>query len=85
MLQMASCSYDVHVQEVVGALAVGASIIMLHPEGNMDHEYVTKTLKGKHVSYMQCVPAYLDSLVQFLQSCDDSKLSTLRTLDLGGK
>ncbi|CAF1563671.1 unnamed protein product, partial [Adineta steineri] len=39
MIQMASCSYDVHVQEIIGALTVGASIIMLHPEGNMDIEY----------------------------------------------
>ncbi|CAF3978115.1 unnamed protein product, partial [Adineta steineri] len=85
MIQMANCSYDAHVQEIIGALTVGASIIMLHPEGNMDIEYVIKLLNGKGVSYLQSVPAYVNNMLEYVEMNNASVLSTLRTLDIGGE
>ena len=85
MLQMASCSYDVHVQEIIGGLIAGASIVMLFSQGNLDFTYVEQVIQRKQVSYMQSVPAYLNSIVEFLRQNNHSNLSTLRTLDIGGK
>ncbi|CAF1453706.1 unnamed protein product [Adineta ricciae] len=84
VIQMASCSYDVHVQEVLGTLILGANLVFLHPEGNMDVEYVVKILKEKQITYMQSVPAYLNNMCDFLLKNDHPKLETLRTLDIGG-
>ena len=85
ILQMASCSYDVHAQEIMGALITGASIIMLHPQGNMDFEYLINVLKERHISYLQCVPAYIDNMITFLQNCSDFNLTHVHTIDIGGK
>ena len=85
MLQLASCSYDVHVQEIIGGLVVGASIVMLHPQGNMDFEYVMKVMKEKQISYMQSVPAYLHNLLDFLPKKNPLDFGTLSSLDIGGK
>lgn len=82
---MASVSYDVHLQEIMGALTIGASIVMLHPEGNMDYKYVLKVIQTKQISYMQTVPAYIESMFDSIQTPDSRNLDTLRTLDIGGK
>lgn len=85
MLQMASCSYDVHVQEILGALVVGATSVMFHPQGNMNLGYVMNVLNEKQITYMQTVPAYMNSLLAFLQEDNHATFDTLRTLDIGGK
>ena len=85
MMQMASCSYDVHVQEIVGALIVGSSIAMLRSQGNMNIEYVVSVLDEKQVSYMQTVPSYLNNMLNISSKPDISQFKTLRTLDIGGK
>ena len=33
IVQMARCSFDVHVQDILGTLMIGATLIMLRPEG----------------------------------------------------
>ncbi|CAF4095456.1 unnamed protein product, partial [Adineta steineri] len=85
MIQMASCSYDVHAREIIGGLITGSTIIMLRPQGNMDLDYMMNTLNGKQVSYLQCVPTYANVLLEFLQSHSVPNLSTLRTFDIGGE
>jgi hypothetical protein len=82
---MASCSYDVHVEEIIGTLIIGSSIVMLSPEGNMTLDYLLMVLYEKQVSYMQTVPAYLNNMLDVLPKHDRSKFKTLRTIDLGGK
>ncbi|CAF4162691.1 unnamed protein product, partial [Adineta steineri] len=85
MIQMASCSYDAHVQEIIGTLTVGATIIMLHPEGNMDIDYMIKLLNEKRISYLQSVPSYVNNMLEYVEKNNASNLSTLRTLDIGGE
>ncbi|CAF0842950.1 unnamed protein product [Adineta steineri] len=85
MMQMASCSYDVHAQEIIGSLISGSTIVMLRPQGNMDLDYMTKTLTEKQVSYLQCVPAYVNILLEFLQSHSIPNLNSLRNVDIGGE
>ncbi|CAF3840785.1 unnamed protein product [Adineta steineri] len=85
MIQMANCSYDAHVQEIIGTLTVGATIIMLHPEGNMDIDYMIKLLNEKRISYLQSVPSYVNNMLEYVEKNNASNLSTLRTLDIGGE
>ena len=40
IVQMARCSFDIHVQEILGTLMIGATLVMLHPRGNIDFEYL---------------------------------------------
>ncbi|CAF3947469.1 unnamed protein product, partial [Adineta steineri] len=84
IVQMASCSFDVHIQELIGGLLAGASILMLHPDGNMDFDYMMKLLQEKQITYLQSVPAYVNNMLEFVSKCNYSNLTTLRTLDIGG-
>ncbi|CAF4311925.1 unnamed protein product, partial [Adineta steineri] len=36
VVQMTRCSFDIHVQEILGTLLVGGTLIMLHPGGTID-------------------------------------------------
>jgi non-ribosomal peptide synthetase component E (peptide arylation enzyme) len=85
VVQMASCSYDSHVQEIMGAFIVGSSIVMLRPQGNMNFYYLFTMLSEKQVSYMQSVPAYLSNILDFFLKQNCGKLNALRTIDVGGK
>ncbi len=44
ILQMGRCSFDIHVQEILGTLMVGGTVVMLHPRGNIDFDYLSVTL-----------------------------------------
>jgi acyl-coenzyme A synthetase/AMP-(fatty) acid ligase len=82
---MARCSFDVHAQEIVGTLIVGATVIMLRPHGSKDLDYLLPELRRKQVTYIQMVPAFLKF---FIDSCQDQStppLPTIRTIDMGGK
>jgi arthrofactin-type cyclic lipopeptide synthetase C len=85
IIQMAQCSYDVHIQEILGTLMIGASLTMLHPQGNLDIDYILRILHEKQISYLQSVPAYLNNIDEFLLKYNKSKIFTLRNLDIGGK
>jgi non-ribosomal peptide synthetase component F len=85
MMQMASCSFDVHVQEIIGSLTVGASCIMLHPQGNLDHQYIMQVMEKRQISYLQSVPAYLNNMLEFNKGFSDNNWSSLRNFDIGGK
>ncbi|CAF3842764.1 unnamed protein product, partial [Adineta steineri] len=39
--QMTRCSFDIHVQEILGTLLVGGTLIMLHPGGTIDFDYLS--------------------------------------------
>lgn len=84
IMQMASSSNNVHIQETIGALIVGSSVIILHPQRNMDIKYVSKMLQEKQVSYMQNVPVYLSYMLESLSKYDHPKFTTFRSLNIRG-
>lgn len=84
VMQMASCTFDVHLQEVLGTLIVGGSLIMLRPNGNMDFRYAMNVMKEKQISYIQSVPAYLNRWLQLFEKEHPKELNKLRNLDIGG-
>lgn len=86
VLQMARCSFDIHLQDIMGTLIIGATIIMLHPKGNLDFVYLTTVLKEKQTSYVHTVPSLLYSFFTFLKDTNNWNVtSCFRSLCSGGK
>ena len=68
---MARCSFDIHVQEILGTLISGASLIMLRPRGTIDFEYFSQVLTKNQITYMHTVPSFLQSFFTFIEQCND--------------
>ncbi|CAF4282717.1 unnamed protein product, partial [Adineta steineri] len=47
---MTRCSFDIHVQEILGTLLVGGTLIMLHPGGTIDFDYLSKVLQNRQIT-----------------------------------
>jgi non-ribosomal peptide synthetase component F len=75
---MARCSFDIHVEDIMGTLMVGATLVMLHPRGNIDFDYLSIVLKQKQISYMHTVPSLLHSFFIFIK--DMEKLDAMQCL-----
>jgi non-ribosomal peptide synthetase component F len=85
VIQMARCSFDAHVSDILGSLTVGATLVMLHPKGNLDFDYVARTLNDKQISLMDAVPTLLSSLYQFWEfGTHLPRNLTLKTICIGG-
>jgi non-ribosomal peptide synthetase component F len=67
VVQIARCSFDIHMQDIVGTLIVGATLVMLRPKGNMDYEYLAGVLREKRITYMHAVPTLISSFFYFLK------------------
>ena len=67
ILQMARCSFDIHVKDLIGTLIIGATLVMLHPDGILDLEYMADIFNKKQITYMQVVPSLLQSIFTFLK------------------
>ncbi|CAF0955024.1 unnamed protein product [Adineta steineri] len=44
VVQMTRCSFDIHVQEILGILLAGGTLIMLHPGGTIDFDYLSERM-----------------------------------------
>jgi non-ribosomal peptide synthetase component F len=83
---MARCSFDIHVEDIMGALMAGATLVMLHPKGNIDFDYLSSVLKQKQISYMHTVPSLLYSFFIFLKETNNlDSVQCLQTLCSSGK
>jgi non-ribosomal peptide synthetase component F len=67
VIQMSQCSFDIHVQEILGAVISGATLVMLHPRGTIDFEYLSEVIDKKQVTYMHTVPSLLHSFFTFVE------------------
>ena len=86
IIQMARCSFDIHVEDIIGTLMARATLVMLRPRGNIDFEYLVSILKHKQISYMHTVPSLLHSFFTFLQETNNlDAIKYLRTLCSSGK
>ena len=86
VIQMARCSFDAHLSDILGSLIVGATLVMLHPKGNLDFHYLAQTLNEKQISLMDSVPTLLSGFFQFFESRDDIRRNhRLKSICSGGK
>ena len=83
--QLSRCLFDVHVQDILGTLMVDATLVMLRPRGNLDLDYLFKTIKDKQITFMHTTPTLLYSFFTFVQQCDHLEaLKCFRTVSSGG-
>ncbi|CAF1241786.1 unnamed protein product [Adineta steineri] len=85
-LQIARCSFDIHVQEILGTLLVGGTLIMLHPGGTIDLNYLSEVLGNKQITYLKAVPSLLHIFFTFIQQSKNiNAVKYLRSLCSGGE
>jgi len=86
VVQMSRCTFDIHVQEILGTLTNGATLVMLHPKGTMDFEYLSEVLSRKQITYMHSVPSLLYYFFTYIQEHDNQQaIKSLRSLCSSGK
>lgn len=85
VMQVARCSFDAHISDILGTLFLGASIVMLHPEGVLDLKYLADILQQKQVTAIDAVPTLMRSLMTFLkQDTEHNSLKFLRSIICAG-
>ncbi len=70
IVQMAQCSFDDHVGDILGTLIIGATLIMLRPNGLIDIDYLITVLGKKQITCMTSVPSLFHTLFHFVQDCN---------------
>jgi non-ribosomal peptide synthetase component F len=86
ILQMGRCSFDIHVQEILGTLMIGATVVMLRPRGNIDFDYLTATLIKQQITFMYTVPSLFQSFFTRLEETKNmNAMKCLRSLCTGGE
>ena len=87
---MSRCSFDIHVQEILGTLMIGATVVMLHPQRKyrFDVSLLTHLCKINKLVIWHSVPTLLQSISSFYQKTDSTILFYADIFDhfaLGGK
>ncbi|CAF4030575.1 unnamed protein product, partial [Adineta steineri] len=86
VVQMTRCSFDIHVQEILGTLLVGGTLIMLHPGGTIDFDYLSEVLQNRQITYLHTVPSLLHSFFTSVkQNNRPNVLKHLRSLCSSGE
>ena len=84
--QISRCTFDVHAQDIMGALIIGGTLIMLRPEGLLDFEYLATLFKKKQITYIQVVPSLLQAFFTFLiETRNVNAIIFLRSLCTSGE
>ncbi|CAF1430650.1 unnamed protein product, partial [Adineta steineri] len=86
VIQIARCSFDIHIQEILGTLVYGATLIMIHPEGTLDFDYLSDIVHIKQITYILLVPSLLQSFFTLIeQSSKTTTAKYFRSLCTGGE
>jgi non-ribosomal peptide synthetase component F len=89
IVQLASCSFDVHAYECMGSFILGATLVLLRPHGNLDAHYLCQTIEKSQATVIFFVPTSVSILCEYFNSTvqiDPSKhLATLKCVSTGGK
>ncbi|CAF1514282.1 unnamed protein product, partial [Adineta steineri] len=85
-IQMSRSTFDVHLQEIAGVLLFGATLVMLHPRGIMDFEYLVNVMIEKNITYFASVPTLINNFFTFLQQQNHhNAVQYLRAVCSGGE
>ncbi|CAF1671182.1 unnamed protein product, partial [Adineta ricciae] len=78
VIQVAPSSFDVHVKECIGTLMLGSSLVLLHAQGHLDINYLSKTIQQHNVTFFCIVPSHMTILSNYL--AEQSEYSRLRSV-----
>ena len=83
--QVARCSFDVHILDIMASLMVGATIVMLHPNGIFDFNYLSVTLQRKQITYMDATPTFYNHFLTWIHGLlSKDTMRFLRSVISGG-
>lgn len=87
VLQLASCTFDVHLDEILSALCRGAHLVLLRPGGHLDLDYLTRVIHDHQVTFVAPVPSWIDILCQYLQknAYANGRVKSVRWWFIGGE
>jgi len=84
VVQIAACTFDAHVLEILGTLVISATVVMLHPYGNMDFIYLISTVQNKQVTLIVTVPALVKQLCDIIKERNIATLTSIRSFISAG-
>jgi amino acid adenylation domain-containing protein len=82
VLQKASFSFDVSVEEILAALVGGAQLILAKPGGQVDIEYLVGLIREKGITFVDVTPSLLQA---FLENSEIETCSSLLWVLSGGE
>jgi amino acid adenylation domain-containing protein len=82
ILQKASITFDTSIMETLLPLFAGAAIIWAGPGGERDPDYLAKLIPEQGVTFMDVVPAWLDTVLDYSNS---NTWSSVRAVSVGGE
>jgi non-ribosomal peptide synthetase component F len=89
IIQLASCSFDVHAYECMSSFILGATLVLLRPQGNIDTRYLCQTIAKSQATAIFFVPTSISMLCEYLNSSVEfdcaNPLGTLKCISTGGK
>ncbi|CAF2949617.1 unnamed protein product [Rotaria sp. Silwood2] len=78
VLQITSATFDIHIQEILGSMVLSSTLVMLHPNGNLEMDYVSKVINDNCVTYIIFVPILTRILCDYLETKKDNIAKTVR-------
>jgi amino acid adenylation domain-containing protein len=82
ILQKASITFDTSMMETLLPLFAGATIIWAGPGGERDPEYLARLIPEQGVTFMDVVPTWLDSVLDYTNK---DAWSSVRAVSIGGE
>ena len=67
-LQVSACSWVLHVSEILSALVVGGTLVLLRPNGHLDMAYFSETVMHQQVTSITIGPSLIRALTHYLQT-----------------
>ncbi|CAF1312241.1 unnamed protein product [Adineta steineri] len=76
VLQVAACSWILHISEIMLPLVVGGTLVLLRPNGHLDMDYFSQTLIQQQVTTITIGPGIVRALTSYLEKTQ--RLATLK-------
>ena len=67
-LQVAACSWILHVSEILSALVVGGTLVLLRPNGHLDMAYFSETVLHQQATSITIGPGLIRTLTHYLET-----------------
>ena len=88
ILQMSNCQWVSHIWNISVSFWLGSTLVLLHPDGNLDVAYIVQTMERKQISAIASLPSTARLLGERVLTNSHEHLSCfdyLRAYTLGGK
>ena len=82
-IQLVSCTFDAHVEEIFSSLVSGGQLVLVKPNGNLDLDYLTHLINSNQITSISVVPSLINQLSYYL-NLHNCRLNTLRCILCGG-